>query len=36
MLSKKIPYGKHGANKYYIAYLSGGFNPILVGLFYRR
>ena len=23
--SNEVPYGKHGANKYYIGYLSGGF-----------
>ena len=28
MLSSNIPYGEHGANKYYIAYLSGGFKPL--------
>ena len=30
MLSNKIPYGEHGANKYYIAYLSGGFKPLQI------
>ena len=28
VLSNKIPQGKRGANKYYIAYLSGGFRPL--------
>ena len=28
--SNKIPYGGHGANKYYIAYLSGGFKPLYI------
>ena len=28
VLSSKIPYGKHSANKYYIAYFSGGFKPL--------
>ena len=28
VLSNKIPYGEHGANKYYIAYLRGGFKPL--------
>ena len=23
-----MPYGKKGANKYYIAHLSGGFKPL--------
>ena len=30
MLSNKIPYGEHGANKYYIAYLSGGFKLLYI------
>ena len=28
MLSNKTPQGEYGANKYYIAYLSGGFRPL--------
>ena len=28
LLSNKIPYGEHGTNKYYIAYLNGGFKPL--------
>ena len=28
MLSNKTPHGEYGANKYYIAYLSGGFRPL--------
>ena len=28
VLLNKTPYGKKGANKYYIAYLSGGFKPL--------
>ena len=28
MLSNKTPYGEKGGNKYYIAYLSGGFRPL--------
>ena len=28
MLFKKTPHGEYGANKYYIAYLSGGFKPL--------
>ena len=28
VLSNKIPHGEKGANKYYIAYLSGGFGPL--------
>ena len=28
VLSIKIPYGEHGANKCYIAYLNGGFKPL--------
>ena len=28
MLSNIIPHGEKGANKYYIAYLSGGFGPL--------
>ena len=28
VLSNKIPYGEHGANKYYIAYLNDGFEPL--------
>ena len=28
VLSNRIPYGEHGANKYYIAYLNGGFKPL--------
>ena len=27
MLSNKASYGKHGANKYDIGYISGGFRP---------
>ena len=30
MLSNKASYGKHGANKYYIRYLSGGFRPLCI------
>ena len=32
MLSNKTPYGKHGANKYYIAYLSNGFKPFYINI----
>ena len=28
MLSKNISYVEHGTNKYYIAYLNGGFKPL--------
>ena len=28
VLSNKTPNGERGANKYYIAYLSGGFKPL--------
>ena len=28
VLSNKTPHGEYGANKYYIAYLSGGFRPL--------
>ena len=28
MLSNETPHDEHGANKYYIAYLSGGFRPL--------
>ena len=28
VLSNKTPHGQHGANKYYINYLSGGFKPL--------
>ena len=28
MLSNKTPHGKQGTNKYYVAYLSGGFRPL--------
>ena len=28
VVSNKVSYGKHGANKYYIGYLSGGFKPL--------
>ena len=28
MLSNKTPHGEQGANKYYIAYFSGGFRPL--------
>ena len=28
VLSNKAPHGEQGANKYYIAYLSGGFRPL--------
>ena len=30
VLSNKTPYGKQGANKYYIAYLTGGFKPMYI------
>ena len=30
MLSNKMSYGKHGANKYYIGYLSDGFRPLCI------
>ena len=30
VLSNKIPYGEHGANKYYIAYLNGRFKPLYI------
>ena len=30
MLSNKTPHGEYGANKYYIAYLSGGFRPLRI------
>ena len=28
--SNKVSYGKHGANKYYIGYLSGSFRPLCI------
>ena len=28
VLSNKVSYGKHGANKYYTGYLSGRFRPL--------
>ena len=28
VFSNKIPYGEHGANKYYIAYLKRGLRPL--------
>ena len=30
VLSNQTSYGKHGANKYYISYLSDGFNPLRI------
>ena len=30
VVSNKVSYGKHGANKYYIGYLSGGFKPLCI------
>ena len=30
VLSNKVSYGKHGANKYYIGYLSSGFRPLCI------
>ena len=30
MLSNKVPYGKQGANKYYIGYLSNDFRPLCI------
>ena len=30
VLSNKTPYGEQGANKYYIAYLNGGFKPLYI------
>ena len=30
VLSNKIPHCEHGANKYYIASLSGGFKPLYI------
>ena len=30
MLSNKTPHGEYGANKYYIAYLNGGFKPLYI------
>ena len=30
MLSNKAPYGKQGANKYYIGYLSNDFRPLCI------
>ena len=30
MLSDRIPCGEHGANKYYIAYLSGCLKPLYI------
>ena len=30
VLSHKISYGEHGANKYYIGYLNGGFKPLYI------
>ena len=30
VLSNKLSYGKQGANKYYIGYLSGGFKPLCI------
>ena len=32
MLSNKTPYGKHGANKNYIAYLSKDFKPLCINI----
>ena len=32
VLSNKTPYGKQGANKYYIAYLNGGFKPLYISI----
>ena len=32
VLSNKIPNGKYGANKYFIAYLSGGFRPLHIAI----
>ena len=28
--SNKTPYGEQGANKHYLAYLSGGFRPLSI------
>ena len=30
VLSNKIPYGEHGANNYFVPYLSGGFKPLYI------
>ena len=30
VLSNKVSYGKQGANKYYIGYLSGDFKPLCI------
>ena len=30
VLSNKPPHGEYGANKYYIAYLNGGFKPLYI------
>ena len=32
VLSNKIPYGKHSANKYYISYLSNGLKPLCINI----
>ena len=32
VLSNKTSYGKHGANKYYISYLSDGFKPFCINI----
>ena len=32
MLSNKTLYGERGANKYYIAYLNGGFKPLYISI----
>ena len=32
MLSNKTSYGKHGANKNYISYLSDGFKPLCINI----
>ena len=36
VLSKKIPYGEHSANKYYIAHLSGSFKPLYITIKDRK
>ena len=32
VLSNKTPHGERGGNKYYFAYLSGGFKPLHISI----